>query len=84
MIWSTLACSRNGRGLLIRSRAASAQPKVQQAPQAGWELGLPDESGTPDHTHYWAIYKRFGLTIVYNSPSATDKGATIYAILVNK
>jgi len=60
------------------------QPKVQQAPQAGWEPGLPDESGTPDHTHYWAMYKRFGVTIVYNSPSATDKGATIYAILVSK
>jgi hypothetical protein len=60
------------------------QPKVEHAPQAGWEPGLPDESGTPDHTHYWAMYKRFGVTIVYNSPSATDKGATIYAILVNK
>lgn len=60
------------------------QPKVQQAPQAGWEPGLPDQSGTPDHTHYWAMYKRFGVTIVYNSPSATDKGATIYAILVSK
>ena len=47
------------------------QPKVEHAPQAGWEPGLPDESGTPDHIHYWAIYKRFGVTVVYNSPSAT-------------
>lgn len=60
------------------------QPEVEHAPQAGWEAGLPDESGTPDHIHYWAVYQRFGVTIVYNSPSATDKGATIYAILVNK
>ena len=60
------------------------QPKVQHAPQAGWEPGLPDDSGTPDYTHYWAMYKRFGVTIIYNSPSATDKGATIYAILVSK
>ena len=60
------------------------QPKVQQAPQAGWESGLPDESGTPDHTHYWAMYKRFGVTVVYNSPSATDQGATIYAVLVSR
>ena len=60
------------------------QPKVQHAPQAGWQPGLPDESGTPDHTHTWAMYKRFGVTIVYNTPSATDKGATIYAILVSK
>ena len=60
------------------------QPKVEHAPQAGWEPGLPDESGTPDHIHYWAVYKRFGVTIIYNSPSATDKGATIHAILVSK
>lgn len=60
------------------------QPKVQQAPQAGWEPGLPDESRTPDYTHTWAMYKRFGVTLVYNSPSETDKGATIYAILVSK
>ena len=60
------------------------QPKVPQAPQAGWQLGLPDQSGTPDHAHYWAMYERFGLTIIYNSPSATDKSATIHAILVSK
>ncbi|HKY53158.1 MAG TPA: hypothetical protein VJM08_02580 [Anaerolineales bacterium] len=59
-------------------------PKVTHALQAGWEPGLPDESGTPDHIHYWAMYKRFGVTIIYNSPSATDKGATIHAILVSK
>jgi len=60
------------------------QPKVQHAAQAGWQPGLPDQSGTPDHIHYWAIYKRFGVTVVYNSPSGTDKGATIHAILVSK
>jgi hypothetical protein len=60
------------------------KPKVEHAPSAGWELGLPDEGGTPDHLHYWAIYKRFGVTVVYNSPSANDKGATIHAILVRK
>ena len=60
------------------------QPRVQQAPQAGWEPGYPDQSGTPDYIHTWAVYKRFGVTIVYNSPSGTDKGATIHAILVSK
>ena len=60
------------------------QPRVIYAPQAGWEPGLPDEGGSPDHAHYWAIYKRFGLTIVYNSPSPNNKGATIHAILVNR
>lgn len=59
-------------------------PIVEGAPQAGWMPGLPDESATPDHLYYWAMYKRFGLTIVYNSPSATDKDATIYAVLVSK
>ena len=56
------------------------QPRVTYAPQAGWEPGLPDEGSSPDHAHYWAIYKRFDLTIVYNTPSANDKNATIKAI----
>jgi len=60
------------------------QPKVEQAPQAGWEPGLPDEGHSPDHTHYWANYKRFGVTVIYNTPAANDKNATIYAILVSK
>lgn len=60
------------------------QPKVPQAPQAGWEPGLPDEGSSPDHMYYWAVYKRFGVTIIYNSPSANDKNATIHAILVNQ
>jgi hypothetical protein len=60
------------------------QPKVTFASQAGWEAGLPDEGSSPDHMHYWAIYERFGLTIVYNTPSASDKGATINAIYVNE
>ena len=59
------------------------QPRVSYAPQAGWEPGLPDEGSSPDHMHYWAIYERFGLTVVYNTPSANDKSATIQAIYVN-
>ncbi len=60
------------------------QPKEIHAPQAGWEPGLPDKTGTTDHVYYWAAYERFGVTIVYNTPSASDKSATIYAILVSK
>ena len=45
--------------------------------------GLPDEAATPDHLHYWAMYKRAGVTIVYNAPSP-DEDATIHAILVSK
>jgi len=44
--------------------------------------GLPDEIGAPDHIHYWAIYNRLNMTVIYNSPSA-DEDAYIYAILVN-
>jgi len=60
------------------------QPVEIHAPQAGWQPRVPDEGSTPDHVHYWAIYKEFGLTVIYNSPSPNDKGATIYAILVTK
>lgn len=60
------------------------QPRVIYAPQAGWEPGLPDEGSSPDHIRYWAIYKRFGLTVVYNTPFANDKGATIHAIVSSK
>ena len=80
----TLPLGLSANDTMASVQVKFGQPKVQQAPQAGWEPGLPDESGTPDHTHTWAMYKRFGVTIVYNSPSATDKGATIYAVLVGK
>jgi hypothetical protein len=43
--------------------------------------GAPDEGISPDHMHYWAVYKRYGITIVYNS-SLADEDATIYAIVV--
>lgn len=56
------------------------QPRVVYAPQAGWVAGLPDEGGSPDHMRYWAIYRRFGMVVVYNSPSPLDMGATIHAI----
>jgi len=60
------------------------QPRVDHAPQAGWEPGLPDVGASPDHLTYWATYERFGVTIVYNSPFANDKNATIHSILVTK
>lgn len=61
-----------------------SHPIEIHAPQAGWDPGFPDEGGTPDHFHYFADYKRLGVTIIYNSPSANDKGATIQAILVDR
>ena len=47
------------------------------------QAGLPDEASSPDHLYYWAVYKRFGITIIYNSPFA-DEDAYIYAILMNE
>jgi hypothetical protein len=44
--------------------------------------GLPDEGSSPDHFHYWAVYKQAGMTVIYNSPSP-DGDATIYAIMVS-
>jgi|KBSSwiStaDraftv2_1062776.scaffolds.fasta_scaffold1292380_1 hypothetical protein len=55
-----------------------------QAVQAGWEPGLPDQSLTTDHIHYWAIYNRFGVTGIYKSASSADRSATIQALIVNK
>ena len=75
-------------GLSLQDTMASVeqkfgQPKVTSAPQAGWEPGLPDEGASPDRFRYWAVYKRFGVTIVYNTPSAEDKSATIHAIYLH-
>jgi hypothetical protein len=58
--------------------------KEVHAPQAGWEPGLPDEGYSRDFTYYWAIYRRFGVTVIYNTPAANDKNATIHAILISK
>ena len=73
-------------GLTMQDTMASIEEKLGQhvevhAPQAGWSAGLPDDGGSPDHFHYWAIYRRFGLTIVYDSPSLQDKNARVIAII---
>jgi hypothetical protein len=60
------------------------QFRVPHAPQAGWDPGLPDEGSTPDHAHYWAIYKRFAFTVIYSSPDPGDKNASIHAILTRQ
>ena len=60
------------------------QPVVVYAPQAGWEAGLPDEGSAPDRFHYRAVYSRFGITILYDSPSPKDRKASIHAILITR
>lgn len=44
--------------------------------------GLPEESSSPDHIHHWAIYRRFGMTVIYNVPFA-DEDAYIYAVVLS-
>ena len=44
--------------------------------------GSPDTGSTPDHLHYWAVYERFNMVVIYDSPFA-DEDAYIYAVLVN-
>ncbi|HUE97918.1 MAG TPA: hypothetical protein VMN99_01615 [Anaerolineales bacterium] len=76
-------------GLTLQNTRASVEqnsghPRVYHAPQAGWAPGLPDSGSSPDYTHYWAVYKRFDVTIIYNSPSPTDQNATIADIVVSE
>jgi hypothetical protein len=44
--------------------------------------GRPNEEGLFDRTHCWATYYAAGMTIIYNSPSADDKNATMHAMIV--
>ena len=48
-----------------------------------YQAGLPEEEGSPDHMHYWAVYKRLSMTVIYNSPGK-DEDAYIYAILMSQ
>ena len=47
------------------------------------QTGFPDEAVSPDHMHYWAMYKRLGITVIYDSPG-NDEDAYIHAILVSE
>lgn len=60
------------------------QPFVPRVPQAGRKLGLPDRGSSPDHIHFWAVYERFRLTIIYNTPFSSEKDASIHAVLISQ
>ena len=47
------------------------------------QAGLPDETASPDYVHYRAIYRRLGITVIYNSPGY-DEDAYIYAIVLSQ
>lgn len=55
--------------------------EVDESSQVAYESGLPDAGSSPDHLHYWAIYERLGLIIIYDFPYA-DEDAYIYAVVV--
>ena len=69
-------------GLKFYDSMGAVQYKLKR--QKIGNAGLPDSGETPDHLHYWANYQQAGIIIVYNSPSAEDEDATIYAILLSK
>jgi hypothetical protein len=48
-----------------------------------YQAGLPDETGTPDHMHFRAVYSELGMTVMYNTPGE-DEDAYIYAIVLYK
>jgi hypothetical protein len=56
--------------------------RKQNADDILQQAGLPEEARSPDQMHYWAVYRRPGMTVIYNSPAA-DEDAYIYAILVS-
>lgn len=48
-----------------------------------YQAGMPDETASPDHMHYWAVYERLNMTVIYNSPGK-DEDAYIYAIVMSQ
>ena len=60
------------------------QPGIAFPLEAGSGPGEPNEWEIHDILQYWAVYKQLGVTIVYNTAFAEDKGATIHAIIVSK
>jgi len=73
------------RNLNWNDSMASVNQKLGAPDATFQEQGeLPHDRGTPDEIRLWASYKELGLTIVYNSLSAKDNNAAIYAILITK
>jgi hypothetical protein len=68
-------------GLKFYDTMGAVEYKLER--KVGEGAGSPDEGSSPDHFHYWAVYKGLGMTIIYNFPFV-DEDATIYAILVSK
>jgi hypothetical protein len=68
-------------GLKFYDTMGAVEYKLER--QLGEGAGSPDEGSSPDHFHYWAVYRQLGMTTIYNSPFV-DEDALIYAILVSR
>jgi hypothetical protein len=66
-------------GLKINDSRETVEAKFKEQ-RVG--TGVANEEGLFDRTHCWATYYAAGMTIIYNSPSADDKGTTMHAIIV--
>ena len=69
-------------GLKFYDTMGAVEYKLKQ--KGVGSAGLPDSGDSPDHLHYWATYQQAGMIVIYNSPSAEDEDATIYAIHVSR
>jgi hypothetical protein len=68
-------------GLKLNESRETVEAKLKEQ-RVG--TGVANEEGLLDRTHYWATYYAAGMTIIYNSPSAHDRNATMHAIIVEK
>jgi hypothetical protein len=66
-------------GLKLNDSRETVEAKLKEQ-RVG--TGTANEQGLFDRTHCWATYYAAGMTIIYNSPSADDRNATMHAILV--
>ena len=73
-------------GINAKDSMANVEEKLGQPLNHTGQLepGLPDAGSSPDHQYFWAVYERFGMTIIYNTPFVNDKNASIHAVLVSE
>jgi hypothetical protein len=65
---------------LVKDKLSALE--VEDTLQTKGNTGLPDEASSPDHMHYWAVYKQLNMVIIYDTPFP-DEDAYIHAILVS-
>ena len=73
-------------GMQWEDTRAVVEEKLGEAPADVYinQAGLPMEIGIPENISLWAVYPERGITVVYNTLSAENTGATIHAVLLAK